>query len=921
MVSPVLPRGSNGTSVAPHAPAGAAMPAGVRVPELSIEAAYQMLGSSPRGLSESDAAARLNVYGPNELPHVRPTPLWRNLLRQFTDFFALVLLAAAAVTMAAYLIGRDVGNLQLSCAIVGVVILNAWIGFGQEFMAERTAEKLRAMVPDRAKLLRDGVRCDLPVARLVPGDVIMLDAGDTVPVDARVIESHQLSVDNSALTGESRPVPRVAGDAGHQESILDLPNVVLMGTTVVTGSGRALTYATSLSTEFGGMYRLSSSIPESASPLQRQVAHMAKRVAAVAMAAGAAVFAVRLSSGSKLVDAFVFSLGVMVALVPEGLPATLSASLAFGVRRMARRNALVKRLLSVEALGSVTVICTDKTGTLTSDEMTTQVVWESGRSHAITGRGYAPDGDVEEPEPLRALLTAAALCSNAVLVPPSHRAKRGWRVLGDTTEGALLVAAAKAGIELAATKAAAPRTAEFAFDPGRKMMSTVCKDGAGYRSYVKGAPAELIPRSLTVMWDGVEQKLEGRLRTILEAEVDSMARDALRVLAIATRPVLTADPPQAEAEGDLVLLGLVGITDPPREGVKEAIASCRRAGIHVHMLTGDHALTAVAIGREIGLVRGPNASVVHGRQLDSMSESRLRRELETGEVIFARLKPEHKLRIVTTLKAIGEVVAVTGDGANDAPALKKGDVGVAMGRSGTDVAREASELVLLDDSFASIVAAIELGRSVYENIRKFLTYLFSHNIAELALTALQVLAIDLGSDVMPALALGLEPPEPGTMDHGPRSPKESLFSWGLVSRFLFLGSMESLGVVAAFFWKVSQSGLPFSSIHPGNRFYVEAMTMTQAGIVVSQFFNGLAVRTSRESLFKVGLFSNKRLVAAEIFAVSMMAAISYAPPLQALFHTGPLSAVDWAFLAAFGVLLFVAEEIRKLVVRSRARAR
>lgn len=433
------------------------------------------------------------------------------------------------------------------------------------------------------------------------------------------------------------------------------------------------------------------------------------------------------------------------------------------------------------------------------------------------------------------------------------------------------------------------------------------------------------------MWDGEERKLEGQLRSIIETEVDRMARETLRVLAIATRTVRTSEPPQAEAEGDLVLLGLVGITDPPREGVSEAIADCRRAGIRVHMLTGDHALTAMAIGREIGLVHGPNVSVIQGRQLDGMSEARLRTELETGEVIFARLKPEHKLRIVTTLKAMGEVVAVTGDGANDAPALKTGDVGVAMGRSGTDVAREGSELVLLDDSFASIVAAVELGRSVYENIRKFLIYLFSHNIAELApilaasavgfplvpLSALQVLAIDLGSDVMPALALGIEPPEPGTMNRPPRSPKESLFSWSVIGRFLFLGSIQSLGVVAAFFWKIGESGLPYSAIHPGNHFYVEAMTMTQAGIIVSQFFNGLAVRTSRESLFKVGLFSNGRLIAAEIFAVSMMAAISYAPPLQALFHTGPLTALDWAVLTCFGLLLFVAEEIRKSIVRSR----
>ncbi len=898
--------------------------------ELSDEEVYARLGSSEQGLAAAVVAERLGTYGSNELPHTAGVPLWLRFGRQFTDFFAIVLLTAAAVTMVAFLLSHDPGNLSLSLAITGVILLNAGIGFGQEYMAERATEALKAMVPERARAIRGGVRQEVLATQLVPGDVVLLEAGVTVPCDARVVSAHRLSVDNSALTGESRPVARTAGPAAPAASRVDLPNLVFMGTSVVTGSGQVVTLATGLDTEFGQIYRLTASVPETPSPLQRQVARMAKRVGVAAIAISALVFSVRLAAGSPLVAAFVFSLGVMVALVPEGMPATLSASLAFGVRRMARRNALVKRLLAVEALGSVTVICTDKTGTLTSAEMTVQVAWESGRLHHLQGSGYEPDGAVEQAEELRPMLRVGALCNNAVLLHPKADRTSDWRVLGDTTEGALIVAAKKAGLDLDAELAAAPRTSEFPFDPGRKMMSTVHREGGSYLSCVKGAPSELIPRSRAVLWDGHERPLDRSLRAEIEGEVDRLATGALRVLAIASRTVASPDPTQEQAEGDLVLLGLVGIIDPPREGVAEAIAATRKAGIRVHMLTGDHGLTAAAIGRQIGLVSSAHPRIVQGAELEGVSQDRLRQLLASGEeTIFARLRPEHKLRIVSTLKEMGEIVAVTGDGANDAPALKRADVGVAMGRAGTDVAREASQLVLLDDSFATIVGAVELGRSVYENIRKFLIYLFSHNIAELApilvasavgfplvpLSALQVLAIDLGSDVMPALALGMEPPEPGTMARPPRSPRESLFSRHVVGRFLFLGSIQSLGVIFAFFWKMSQSGLPFGAIHPGNPYYVEAMTMTQAGIVVSQVFNGFAVRTDRESVFKVGLLSNRRLVAAELAGLGIMAAISYFPPLEALFHTGPLSLQDWALLVGFGLLLFWAEEARKLAGR------
>jgi magnesium-transporting ATPase (P-type) len=457
---------------------------------------------------------------------------------------------------------------------------------------------------------------------------------------------------------------------------------------------------------------------------------------------------------------------------------------------------------------------------------------------------------------------------------------------------------------------------------------------------VKGAPQEVLPRCRTIRWDGVERPLEGDLRRAVEAANDAMASDALRVLAVARRLVPDGGVDQTVAESDLELLGLVGMLDPPRPEVTAAVAACRGAGIRLIMVTGDYGLTAEAIARRLGMVTGPRPRILTARDLDGTDEAALRELLVSGdEVIFARVRPEDKLRVVAALRALGEVVAVTGDGVNDAPALKRADIGVAMGRAGTDVAREAADMILLDDSFASIAAAVELGRSVYQNIRKFLIYLFSHNIAELApilaatvvafplvpLSALQVLAIDLGSDVMPALALGAERPEPGIMDRPPRSAREPLFSPGLVGRFLFLGAIQSTGVIVAFFWKIHSAGLPFTAFDTANPVYREAMTMTQAGIVVGQFFNGFAVRTDVQSVFRVGLLSNRWLVAAEFLGIGIMASISYLPPLQALFHTAPLSAADWLLLVAFGALLFAAEEVRKALVRAsrgrRARAR
>ncbi|MFB7225453.1 cation-translocating P-type ATPase [Streptomyces sp. NPDC056227] len=911
----------------PVAPSGTRGPA---VQTLSAGQVFAALGTSPRGLASADAVARRDRFGPNELPRTGRRGLWRDLAGQFTDLFAVVLLVASAITFLAYGLQEphDTGTLQLAVAILGVVVLNAAIGFAQEYSAERTAESLQAMVPHTCRVLRKGERRELPARELVPGDVVVLEAGDAVSADCRLVEAHEVSVNNAALTGESDAVGRTGEPVG-TGPLLDARNCVFMGTDVVAGSAKAVVFATGTATEFGRIFRLAAAAPRQKTPLQHEVASMARRVAGVALAIGAALFAVRVPTGQPFVETFVFALGIMVALVPEGLPATLSVSLAIGVRRMARQHALVKQLLAVEALGSTTVVCTDKTGTLTQAEMTVVQVWVGGVAHAVSGVGYAPVGEVTDPRPVRELLRVAGLCSNARLVPPSGR--EGWRVLGDTTEGALVVAAAKAGLHLDAEEAAAPRVAEYPFDSVRKLMSTVhgAAEG-GYRANVKGAPQELLARCTSIDWRGERLPLTDDLHTAVIAANNGMASQGLRVLAVASRSVSDPHPTQQDVESGLTLMGLVGMLDPPRPEVRDSVEACRRAGIRIVMVTGDHPLTAEAVARRVGIVRQTAPTVVTGTRLDALDDQELNELLaKSGEVLLCRVSPEHKMRVVTAFQRRSEVVAVTGDGANDAPALKHADIGVAMGASGTDVAREAAVMVLLDDSFASITTAVRLGRSVYQNIRKFLIYLFSHNIAELVpilaatfagfplvpITAVQILAIDLGSDVLPALTLGAEPPEPDVMDRPPRSRSERLFSTAVMGRILFLGGIQALGVTAAFFWHIHASGIPYSDFTQDNPVYREAITIVQAGIVVSQFFNALAVRTDRQSLFRIGLLSNPWLIAAGCFGITLMAAISYLPPLQALFNTAPLGAGDWAILACFGALLLAAEETRKWWLR------
>jgi magnesium-transporting ATPase (P-type) len=832
-------------------------------------------------------------------------------------------------------------DLEVSLVILAIVIINSTIGFAQGHMAERATRMLQRLVPHAARVLRGGEETAISTTELVPGDVILLEEGDDVPGDARLVRAYELFTNDMSLTGESTPVRKTADPVvGENLGDTELSNLVFMGTTVARGSGTALVYGTGLYTQFGHMYRLTAQVVERPSTLQIEVSSMAALVTRGAIAIGVLMFVVGHFLGLALIDNFLFALGVMVAVVPEGMPATMTVSLAIGVSRMTREKVFIKRLSTMETLGATTVICTDKTGTLTRGQMTVVEIRADGREFRVSGTGYEPGGHLEDANgnPVNELqgslpdaLRCAALCTTARLVPPEQPGEE-WHVLGDPTEGALLTLAAKAGLTIDVTS---NRVALLPFDSGRMRMSSIHRIDGNYIVYVKGAPSAVIQRCTRVLENGVERSWDEREQQAAIDQNNLMAGRTLRVLALARRrlpPELVRGAPD-EVEQELCFLGLVGLMDPPRYDVPEAVRTARTAGIRIIMITGDYGLTADGIAHAVGISEQGPTHIVSGFELDRMSDEELSRELtEHREIIFARATAKHKLRLVTTLQSRGEVVAVTGDGANDAAALRQADIGIAMGLSGTDVARGASEMVLLNDSFAAIVHGVRQGRAVYDNVRRFVIYIFSHNVGELMpflfctvariplvpLNALQVLSIDLGSDVLPALALGSENPERDVMERPPRQRKSRLLDRATISRILFLGGIQSVGAIIAFLSVLLAGGWIWGTALPmHDPLYRHAITATQAAIVVSQVFNSFSVRTTQESAFGKGLFSNWRLLGAQAVALAIMALISYAPPLQDVFNTAALSPSDWAIVTGFGVLLFVAEEIRKEFLRAR----
>ena len=841
--------------------------------------------------------------GPNSIAEAKGPSHLRRFLANFVQLLALLLWVGAVLALLA-------GLPQLSAAIVVVIVVNAVFSYFQEHRAEQAVAALRKMLPLRVRVRRDGEAVEVPNEEIVPGDLLLLAPGDRVAADAELVTASDLRVDESTLTGESSPV---APD-----------RQVLAGTYVTAGTAEALVAATGMETRFGRIAELAQQTRHERSPLERELDHLTRLVALLAVTIGVVFFVVAAFAGMDTEDRFVFAIGVTVALVPEGLLPTVTLSLALATQRMAKRNALVRRLSSVETLGETTVICTDKTGTLTQNQMTVQRVWTPSHEVVVEGVGYEPfgrfraDGSVIDPAPLAELLRAGLLCNDARLV----HGQNGRSVIGDPTEAALVVLAEKGGLRHEQEAARAPRLSELPFSSERKRMSTIHLAGGQRVAYVKGAAEIILPRTTL----SEEARREA---AVVEAR---MEHEALRVLALARR-VLPADAggDADSIEQELEFLGLVGMIDPPRPEIPDAVRRCRGAGIRIIMVTGDSGRTAEAIAHRIGLLDG-DAHVITGRELAALDDAELARRLAERQVIFARIDPEQKLRLAQLLRAEGEVVAMTGDGVNDAPALKHADIGIAMGLSGTEVAKEAADLILIDDNFASVVAAVEEGRAVYDNIRRFVGYHFCSNVGELVpflvwgvsggavplpLVVMQVLAIDLGTDQLPAIALGTERAEPGTMNRPPRSRSEHLLNRAVATRvFGWIGPLEGLAAMASFLFAYAVAGwTPWKPLADSGSLYREATTMTMAGIVMAQVGAGLSWRTNRLSLRAVGLWSNRLLLVGIAVEVAMIGLLAYTPGLDDVFHARGLGVWDWVFLLAWPPIVLGAEEGRKAKVR------
>ena len=901
--------------------------------------ACTLLSSRPEGLTREEAADRLGRSGPNVLRKPRGRPLYRKFLSQFTHLMAILLWVGGGV---AFLAGMP----QIGVAVLVVNLINGAFGFWQEHKAEKAAEALRRILPRRARVRRGGGEAQIPAEELVPGDILLLSEGDNVPADARVIAETELRIDQSTLTGESHPV-RKAREAvtGSGLSRCEFPNLVFAGTTVAAGNGVAVVFATGMATEFGKIAGLTEDLKSEKSPLQREMERVTRVVSAIAVGVGVIIFGLSvLAAGMNPGEGFLFALGMIVAFVPEGLLPTVTLSLAMGVQRMARRKAIVKRLSAVETLGCTSVICTDKTGTLTQNAMTVREIRLGGRRIEVTGTGYGPEGkllldgnpvEARTDPALAELLAVAALCNNARLLPLDGAA--GYEVLGDPTEAALRVAAAKGGVDAEALSGRLPRWREVPFDSRRKRMTTIHREGDRWAVFVKGAPVEVLQRCTRTRDGERELPLTEEERRRITLENDGMAHAGLRVLALAgARPETAPGGTAEEVERDLTFFGLVGMMDPPRPEVAEAVAKCHRAGIRIIMVTGDYGLTAESVARRVGILRGSSPRILNGAEMDGMGEPALEEALR-GEVILARVAPEHKLRAVSALQRMGHVVAVTGDGVNDAPALKKADIGVAMGIAGTDVAKEAADMVLADDNFASIVSAVEEGRAVYANIKKFIAYIFTSNTPEavpfilfafsggripLAMNVMQILSIDLGTDLVPALALGAEPPEPGIMERPPRKPSEHAITPGLLARaYLFLGLIQSAAAMAAFYFLFWTNGYPgrWTGLPTDGALYRAATSMTLAAVVMTQVGNLFAQRTARESAFRAGWCGNRLLWAGVATEIALLLLIVYVPALQGVFGTAAIPPSGWLVLLPLAPALFLADEARKALLRRRKR--
>ena len=907
------------------------------------EGIFAELCTRPDGLSSEEAKLRLQKFGPNTLPAGKRTSPAEKFLAQFKNLFNVLLLVASILSFGTGWYFGDASSIQMGFAILCVVVLNAFFSLIQEYRAEKAVQAISKLVPANAKVMRDGQLREVNVAELVPGDIISLEEGDRVPADARLTKAFEISVDNSVLTGESDPQRRFATMAPGTtvSELTDYQNIVFAGSTIVSGVGRGVVLKTGKDTQFGKIVFLSREIKEPLSPLQRQINYTAKVNFLVAILVAAVFFVVaKILVNLNVMDSLLFAIGVMVSLVPEGFQLTLSLSLALTALAMSKKNVVVKRLSSVETLGSTTVMCVDKTGTITSGEMMVKKLWANGEVFEVSGDGYSPQGFVtiqdrrinraERPHIFK-LFEVAAFCNNAKLTPPSDRIPR-WTVLGDPTDGAFLVFAGKGDLNVSEAISRNPRIALIPFDSKRRLMTSIHRTSDGTTvAYTKGASRELLSKCTTIFLKNEHAILDDEKTKTIQRQIDEFAAEGFRVLAMAMRtlPDELKQFTSEEVEKNLTFLGLAALFDPPRPMIEAAVSEARKAGIRVVMVTGDHELTAEAIAKRIGIVTSPEHIVVSGHELSQLSDGELRGILDQREIVFARTTPEQKLRIVRALKSKGETVAVTGDGVNDAPALMEAEVGIAMGIGGTDVARESAAMVLLDDNFVSMVEGVKLGRGMFDNLRKFVYYVFTHNWAELMafvafvllqvplpLLVVQVLAIDLGMDVLPSLALVMEPPEPDVMRKPPRPAGARLIDPAILARALYVGLLISVGALFWAFRTWMTAGWGFGQITVKDPLvYAQGTTVVMAGIIAGQLGNLFSARLSSESAFRLSPARNRWLFIGVLSQVAILLVLVYVPFLQPLFETAPLSLSDWAYLYSMAPLILLVEEFRKAATR------
>jgi len=892
-------------------------------PTERVDLLLRDLRTSAGGLPASEAGRRLVQYGPNELQRRNGRRWPTELGRQLTHPLALLLWLAAILSFA-------VGSDTVAIAVLLVIVLNAVFAFVQEMQAERAVEALAQFLPQHVTVLRGGIPTQIVAVELVPGDVVVVAEGDRIAADLRLI-SGAVEVDLSTLTGESAPGLRSAELVDTDVPRIAARDLLFSGTSATGGEAHGVVFATGMHTELGRIAALSERGKEEPSPLERQVRRVAWLIAAIAVGMAVAFVPIAIfSAGLSFQNSVVFAVGLLAGNVPEGLLPVITLALAVAVRSLARRGALVKRLSAVETLGSTDVICTDKTGTLTENRMRPVAAWTPSSEVALDSELVSVTDAA-----LAGLAQTASTCNNATLAEDGNST-------GDPTEVAVLLAARTLGADTNVAVRERGRSHQYNFDAQRKLMSTIDADGERHWVHTKGAPEMVLPRCVALLSaDGEQLPLEQAERERVQAQVESFANDGLRVLALARRSLAFGpQPPDRElAERELCFLGLLCMRDPPRPEVFQAVERCHAAGIRIVLITGDHPLTAAAIARRVG-IGGEHPQVVSAQAFDHTHEQEIEDILTgTDEVIFARASPETKLQIAEVLRGQDHVVAMTGDGVNDAPALRRADIGVAMGRSGTDVAREASTMVLTDDNFATIVVAIEAGRQVYDNVRKFIQYIFAHATPEVApflvfalaggaiplpLTVLQLLAFDVGSETLPSLALGRDPIEPGSMERPPRPHSEGVIQAPMLVRaWLFLGVMVAALSLAGFFYVLTRAGWhegdPVGVGDPLHHAYVQATTMTFLGMIAGQIGTAFAVRTRRASLFSIGVFSNRYLLYAIVAEIALAAVFVYTPPMQSLLGTASLPVHDLLFLLPYPFIVWGADEIRRFIVRRRTK--